>query len=228
MHGAAGRACLPAVQIDRDLYPWFSVAALVWGLLDVFFGYRIFKITIAVLGSLIGAFAGQWFARAAGLGSGWELGCLVAGAALGAGLAFLLYLVAVFLAGFGFGATLGLLLLAHFDHNVALIMSLLIGLIGGYAAVKLQKAVMIFATSLLGSFRAVLAMMYFTHQLDWVYYYQQPKHLPALIDGNGWMFPAVLVLAAIGAIAQFEIGMGKGGGKKGKKAEKGPKSAGDE
>lgn len=213
----------PPVQIDRDLYPWISVGVLVWGLLDCFFGYKIFKATVAVLGGVFGAFAGYWIAGLTGLSGGAEVVAVLLGALLGAGLAFLAYIAAVFLAGFGFGATLALLLLAHFDHSVAFLASIVVGLVGGYAAVKLQKVVVVLATALLGSFRAVLALMYFTSQLDWLYYYQQPQQLPALIDGNGWMFPAILVLAALGTIAQFEIGGGKGGS--GKKAKKGEKPA---
>ncbi len=225
MHGAARRACLRAVQIDRDLYPWFSVGALVWGLLDCFFGYKIFKVTIGVLGAVGGAVVGQWVAQAAGL-DGWAaVGCLAGGALLGAGLAFFLYIATVFLAGFGFGATLALLLLAHFDQNVALLAALVVGLVGGFAAVKLQKVVMILSTSLLGAFRAVIALMYFTHQLDWFFYFQEPRNLPALIDGHAWFFPAVLVLAAVGTVAQFEIGpAAKGDGAKKKKSDKAAKS----
>lgn len=207
------------MHIDAELYPWFSVAAIVWGLLDCFFGYRIFKVTIAVLGAVIGALLGQMATTAAGLGSGAELAGVFVGALLGAGLAFLLYLAGVFIAGFGFGATLALLLLAHFNHSVALLASIVTGLVGGWAAVKLQKVVIVLATALLGAFRAMLALAYFTSQIDWLFYFQQPQHFPALIDHNGWMFPSILVLAAVGAIAQFEIARGAGGAKK-KKAAK--------
>lgn len=211
------------MQIEPDLYPWFSIAALVWGLLDCFFGYRVFKITLGLLGALAGAILGQMAARAAGLGNGAELAALIVGALAGAGLAFLLYLVGVFLAGFGFGAVLALLLLSHFDRMVALLGAVVVGVVGGVAAVKLQRVVIILATALTGAFRAVLAGMYFTHQLDWPYYFRTPKDLPALIDTHGWVLPAVLVLAAVGAIAQFEVGGGKGGSGEKKKKDKKPK-----
>lgn len=207
------------MAIDPELYPWISVAALAWGLVDCFFGYKIFKATIAVLGAVAGALLGQMAATAAGLGASGELAGVFVGALFGAGLAFLLYFAAVFAAGFGLGATLAILLLAHFDHMVALLASLVTGLVGGFAAVKLQKVVIILATALLGSFRALLALTYFTAQIDWFFYYRQPQQIPALIDNNAWMFPAILVLAAVGAIAQFELGGGKGGGKKKKKSE---------
>lgn len=207
------------MTIDPELYPWISVAALVWGLLDCFFGYKIFKVTIALLGAVAGALLGQAAAAAAGFGGGAELAGVFIGALAGAGLAFLLYFAAVFAAGFGLGATLAILLLAHFDHMVALLVSLVTGLVGGFAAVKLQKTVIILATALLGSFRALLALTFFTSQIDWFFYYRQPQQIPALIDHNAWMFPAILVLAAVGAISQFELGGGKGGEKKRKKSE---------
>lgn len=216
---------LPRVHIDAELYPWFSVAAIVWGLLDCFFGYRVFKLTIGLLGALVGALLAQAGAQAAGLGSGGELAALVVGALLGAGLAFLAYIAAVFVAGFLFGATLAILLLSHFHHMVALLAAIVVGVIGGIAAVKLQRVVIILATALLGAFRAIFALMYFTSQLDWLYYFRQPQQIPAVIDTNAWVFPSVLVLAAVGAIAQFEIGGGKGASGGAKKKDKKDKPA---
>jgi len=213
------------VNIEPDLYPWVTVAAIAWGLLDCFFGYRVFKVTIAVLGAVVGALLGHVAVGAAGLGSNAQWIGVFLGALLGAGLAFLLYIAAVFLAGFGLGATLTILLLAHFNHSVALIAAIVVGLIGGYAAVKLQKIVLVLATAVLGAFRAILGLAYFTGKIDWLFYYQQPQHIPALIDTNTWMFPAILVLAALGTIAQLEIGGDKGGKSSAKKKKD---KAGDE
>ena len=128
------------------------------------------------------------------------------GALLGAGLAFLLYTGAVFVAGFGFGATLGVLLLTHYNHMVALMNGLVLGIIAGFLAVKVQRVLIILSTALLGSFRSVLALAYFTSKLDWMYYYEQPQQIPALIDNNAWMFPSILGLAVVGVIIQFELG----------------------
>jgi hypothetical protein len=201
-----------------ELYPWISAGAIAWGLLDVFFGYRIFKITLSVVGGLLGLAAGHALANAVGFGPGAQVAALVVGALLGAGLAFLLYIAAVFVAGFGFGATLGLLLLSNYHHMVALLTGAVLGVIGGFLAVKLQRVLIVLSTALLGSFRAVLALSYFTNQLDWLYYFRQPDQMPALIEGNGWMFPSILALAAVGVIAQLELGGAKGGDKK--KADK--------
>jgi len=198
-----------------DLYPWISAGAMAWGVLDVFFGYRIFKVTLAIVGGLIGVVLGQAAATALALGPGGQIAAMVVGALLGAGLAFLLYIAAVFVAGFGFGATLGMLLLANFHHMVALLTGLVLGVIGGFLAVKVQRILIILSTALLGSFRAILALSFFTNQIDWLFYFKQPDQMPALIDGNRWMFPSILALAAVGVFAQ----LGFGGGKEPQKAK---------
>jgi len=198
-----------------SLYPWISAGALAWGVLDVFFGYRIFKVTLAIVGGLIGVVLGQAAATALALGPGGQIAAMVVGALLGAGLAFLLYIAAVFVAGFGFGATLGMLLLANFHHMVALLTGLVLGVIGGFLAVKVQRILIILSTALLGSFRAILALSFFTNQIDWLFYFKQPDQMPALIDGNRWMFPSILALAAVGVFAQ----LGFGGGKEPQKAK---------
>lgn len=200
-----------------DLYPWISLGAIVWGLLDVFFGYRVFKVTLAVVGGLIGLAAAHGLAGILGLSDGAQVIALVIGALLGAALAFLLYIAAVFVAGFGFGATLGVLLLSSHHQIVALLSGLVLGIIGGFLAVKAQRVLIVLSTALLGSFRVMLALTYFTERLDWLYYFRQPDQMPALIEGNGWMFPAILALAAVGVVTQLELG---GAGESGKKSKK--------
>ena len=193
-----------------EMYPWISAGAIAWGVLDVFFGYRVFKITLALIGGILGLAAGHALITAMGLGQGAETAAMIIGALLGAGLAFLLYIAAVFVAGFGFGATLGMLLLANYHPMVVLLIGVVLGIIGGFLAVKIQRILIILSTSLLGSFRAVLALSFFTSQIDWLFYFKRPDQMPALIDGNSWMFPSILALAAVGVIAQLELGSAQG------------------
>jgi Domain of unknown function (DUF4203) len=114
-------------------------------------------------------------------------------------------LATVFMAGMLFGLTLGMLLFSNFNPTMAFIAGCGLGIFGGILAVKLQHIVLILATSLLGSFRALLALMYFTNQLDWAFYLsQQPQQIPALIERHAWLLPATLALAVVGAISQFD------------------------
>jgi hypothetical protein len=203
------------VQFDAELYPWISVVAITWGLLDCFFGYRVFKVTLALLGGLLGAAFSHAAGQALGFGPMGLTIALIAGGVLGALLAFLLYIAAVFVAGFGFGATLGILVLSKFHPMVALLSGCVLGVIGGFVAVKVQRVLIVLSTALLGAFRTILALAYFTNQIDWLYYFRQPAQLPALLDSNAWLFPAILVLAVVGVVAQLELG-GSGAKKKSK------------
>jgi hypothetical protein len=144
-----------------------------------------------------------------GSGAGVVTALMVVGAMLGAAVAFLLYIAAVFVAGFGFGATLALLLLATQPQVVALVAGILLGIIGGFLAVKTQRILIVLSTSLLGSFRAIVALTYFTAQIDWLFYFRQPNQIAALLEGNGWMLPCILVLAVVGVITQLELGGSK-------------------
>lgn len=187
---------------------------IAWGLLDCFLGYRVFKVMVTVWGAVLGAYVGQVAAAALGLQLAGQIGGLLVGALLGGGLAFMLYLASVFVAGVFFGLTLGMLLFAHFDPSLALIAGCGLGLASGFIALKLQKILLILATALLGSFRALLALMFFTHRVDWMYYLvQQPGQIPVLVENNAWLLPATLTLAAVGAWAQFGLG-GKESNKK--------------
>jgi hypothetical protein len=84
-----------------------------------------------------------------------------------------------------------------------------LGVVGGFLAVKVQRVLIILSTALLGSFRAIVALSFFTSQVDWLFYFKQPAQMPALIESNSWMFPSILALAAVGVIAQLELGGGK-------------------
>ena len=197
------------MQIEPELYPWLSVACITWGILDCFFGYKLFKVTLALFGALLGAGLAHALTQHFAASRAVEIGSMIAGGLLGAGLAFLLYIAAVFVAGFGFGATLGMLLLANYHHMVAMLTGVVLGIVGGFLAVKIQRILIILSTSLLGAFRAILALSYFTSQIDWVFYFRQPDQMPALIDNNAWMLPSILALAAVGIVAQLGFGGGR-------------------
>src|SRR5450432_641784 len=78
------------VHPNAELYPWLSAAALAWGILDCFFGYRVFKVTLALVGGFLGALAGEAAAQALGWGPGGTIAISLVGGLLGAGLAFML------------------------------------------------------------------------------------------------------------------------------------------
>jgi len=179
---------------------------IAWGLLDCFVGYRVFKVTVTIMGALTGVYLGFLASVPMGLNGAWQIVAVVVGALLGGGLAFFLYLASVFIAGLLFGLAIGVLLFANYSHSLALIAGFGLGLVGGFVAVKVQKILLILYTALLGALRALLALMFFTEQLDWAFYlFQKPQQIPALIDNKAWLLPATVVLAAAGVFTQLGI-----------------------
>lgn len=158
---------------------------------------------IVVWGAIFGAHLALLAGMAMGFPPAGLIGAVVTGALLGGWLAFMLYLAMVFVAGIFFGLTLGILLFANYNPNVALIAGCGLGLVGGFVALKLQKILLILSTALQGAFQSLLGLMFFTHDFDWLQWLQQPKQIPVLIEKNAWLLPATVVLAVAGVFAQF-------------------------
>lgn len=181
-----------------------ALALAVWGALDCFFGYRIVKFTIGVLGLIAGGWLGFWIVLQ-GLGlsetAAW-VGFLV-GALLGALLAFGMYLAGLFILGFSLGFTLSLGLVHVTGDTQMLLTGLAVGLISGALAVLFQRFLIIVATAWVGALKLTLGLAYFLAGIDWLFYVHQPDQIAALFRGHPWMFPAVLVVGAAGVAVQW-------------------------
>jgi hypothetical protein len=183
-----------------------SAGTIAWGLLDVFFGYRFFKITLAIAGGLIGLVASGGVAGAMVERPAIATVLGVVGTLLGAALAIPLHFAVVFVAGFGSSAALALLLLANQHQMVAVAAGIVLGIIGGVVAVKLERIMIVLFTSLFGSLRAVLALTYFTSQIDWLFYVRQPKEITALLYGFSLVIPLTLILVLTVVGVRFQLG----------------------
>lgn len=177
---------------------------IVWGLLDCFFGYRVFKFTVALLGAAAGAVLGhQLFVEVLGItGDARWIGMAV-GALTGGVLAFGLYLVGIFVLGF----SLGFMLVPGFWHGgektVLLVAGAAGGLVCGIIAMMTQRLLVAAFTAWSGSIRVVLGAAFFIEGLDWSYYAAYPQEIGVLFSERFWMMIIFLVLGAAGFIAQL-------------------------
>jgi len=185
----------------------FAVGAgvlLLWGLADCFFGYRIFRFAVALLGALVGGllFSGavaQWFA-------GNELLFWIAfavGAVLGAVLSFLFYLVGVFLAGFSLGYVVAVGLVPFTGTAVTLLAGAVAGAAAGLLALLLQRFLISASTAFGGAFRVALAVAFFAEGLDWQIYLRNPDQIPALLVGRWWITVVMFGLGVFGLLVQL-------------------------
>ena len=162
------------------------VPALIYGILECFFGYKIMKILFAIQGFCLGfiAFAGvAYLLDVDSLGPG--LLCSLIGAILGAMLLYKFYLIGVFLSNATMVFLIGLLIGGTDESN--LIAWAAIGVIVGVLAVKFVRVWVIAVTGIVGGLSAGTALM----GLLEVY-----KTGPALLAG--------IVLAVLGILYQWK------------------------
>ena len=177
---------------------------IIWGLVDCFFGYRVFKFTVALLGAAIGAIlAYHLFAKILGLSGvviwiGFGFGAIVGGI-----LAFGLYLVGLFFLGFTLGFTLVPGLWHTTDKGVLLIVGAVAGIVCGVVAMLIQKLLVTAGTAWTGAILVLLGGAFFIEGLDWSRYAASPQEIGVLMSDRPWMLVGFLVLGAAGFLAQL-------------------------
>ncbi|HEY5552343.1 MAG TPA: DUF4203 domain-containing protein [Opitutaceae bacterium] len=177
---------------------------ILWGLLDCFFGYRVFKFTVVLLGIAAGAVLGhQLCIEILGITGDARWIGLAIGAIVGGALAIGLYLVGVFILGF----SLGFMFVPAFWQGSSELALLAIGvgagLVCGIIAVVAQRLLISACTAWSGAIRVVLGVAFFSEGLDWSFYAAYPQQVGVLLSERGWMLVVFLALGAAGFIAQL-------------------------
>ena len=135
-----------------------SLAILGAGVLGCFLGYRLFRLTLAVYGFLLGVIFGASIAQAIAEGNpSVLLVAAVIGGVLGAVLLAVLYRVGVFVIGAVAGAVLANAASLVLDLQLAWWAFVICAVIAGALALTFQKVVIILATAALGSWTMVSA-----------------------------------------------------------------------
>lgn len=144
---------------------YICIPILLVGVLQAFFGYKLFKIynclTGFVFGGLIGAVLGALAFRGS---EGAFLGAVIFGI-LGAVLANLLYAISVFISSFFSGFLVGVILavISSYDSHVistALAYGVICGLLFGFISCFMAKYAIMIETSINGGMLSALAMKY--------------------------------------------------------------------
>jgi hypothetical protein len=178
------------------------IVLVIFGLLQLFFGYRLFRILIGILGAVIGFFYAP------------EIVAMVTGAApstavalvIGAGVAVAFALVAWYVfwaAVFVWGATVGYAAGVATTGGQAWL-ALLIALVVGGLAVLFQRVLIVLLASLNGAWLVVSGGAFIFGQLA-----RAPRGLAfdPLPDIGApvsiWLVVATLALAVVGAVYQF-------------------------
>ena len=184
------------------------------GTIACFFGYRLFRIVLALFGFIIGAlFASSLFGSSA---HSAMVAAAIVGGLLGAAVLIAAYFIGVAVVGAGLGAAVANLAFAGSNRDPHFVLVMLCAIAGAIGATYLQRYFIIVGTAFGGAWTLIVGVMAVIGNRKameaaasgdvWVAYPLDPA------PGQRWVRVAWLVLGLIGLAVQ----LGWTGGEKGR------------
>jgi hypothetical protein len=199
-----------------------AIVLLLGGTVACFFGYRMFRLVLAIFGFIFGAFAASSL-----LAPSDTTGMLIAaavGGLVGAGILYAAYFVGVALFGAGIGALVANLAFSAVGKEPHFLMIVFCAVAGAVLSMYLQRYVIILGTAFGGAWTMIVGAMALVGDRAalaaaasgdvWVAYPLDPA------PGRRWVPIAWIALSLIGTGVQ----LGWTGGEKGRVGRKKPKT----
>lgn len=198
-----------------------AAVLLVGGVVACFFGYRLFRIVLALFGFILGALAASSIMAASNTTA--MLIAAAIGGLIGAGILFTAYFVGVSLVGAGLGAVVANMAFSASNQPPHFLAVVLCAIAGAAAAMYLQRYFIIVGTGFGGAWTIIVGTMALLGDKKamaaaatgdvWVVYPLDPA------PGQAWVFWAWAVLGLIGTAVQLGWTGGETGrvGKRSKK-----------
>jgi hypothetical protein len=149
------------MELHGEMYDYYIMTAAAIGLIECFFGYKILRFLLGVLGFIAGAviFGSLGYE----LSGGSELISIAAGLAgglTGAFITYTLYIVGVFAIGAALGFMTASYVFGIMNTDPMPIVLIAAAALGGILAAVLQKPMLILATAFGGAYAAVAGITY--------------------------------------------------------------------
>jgi len=199
-----------------------AIVLLVGGAVACFFGYRLFRVVLAISGFILGAAAASSLFGASD--TTWMLGAALVGGLVGMALLYAAYFVGVAIMGAGLGALFANLVFSATGRESQFVIVLLASVVGAIASMYLQRYFIITGTAFGGAWTMIVgamavlgdrkAMAAAANNDVWVLYPLDPA------PGRRWVPVAWIVLGLIGTAVQLGWTGGENGrvGRRGKNA----------
>jgi hypothetical protein len=191
-----------------------AAVLLVGGVVACFFGYRLFRIVLALFGFIFGALTASSIFGASNTGP--MLIAAGVGGVIGAAVLFAAYFVGVALIGAGLGALIAHMAFSALDRDPTVLAVVFAAIAGSVAAMYLQRYFIIIGTAFVGAWTLIVgtlavlgdkkALAAATTGDVWVIYPLDPA------PGQWWVQWAWLALGVVGMAVQ----LGWTGGEKGR------------
>lgn len=199
------------MELGRGALYLVALLSIGLGVVYCFFGYRIFKVILGILGFVSGAYMAAAIAFSL---LGREQAVLVilaglAGGVIGAVLVVTFYFIGIFLLGAWLGGLLGILLTGGGESTVATVIILVLALIGGIVALMLQKLMIVISTALSGAWAIVSGVFRFLgNGRGAIRPFQYYPDLRALRSMDAWGYVMLLcwvLIGIAGMVVQYRI-----------------------
>ena len=191
-----------------------AIVLLIGGTVACFFGYRLFRIVLAIFGFIVGAFASSSVFGVSDTGP--MIVAAVVGGLIGAGLLIAAYFVGVALVGAALGAVAANMMFAATGQDPHFLVLILFTVVGAAGAMYLQRYFIIVGTAFGGAWTLIVGVMALVGDPGalaaaaandvWVVYPLDPA------PGQQWVPLAWIVLGLTGTGVQ----LGWTGGEKGR------------
>ena len=191
-----------------------AIVLLLGGIVACFFGYRLFRLVLAIFGFIIGALLATSIVGTTETGP--LIAAAVVGGLLGAGVLIAAYFLGVAMVGAGLGALIANLAFAAGDRDPHFLVIVFASMAGAVGAIYLQRYFVIVGTAFGGAWTLIVGAMALIGNEKamsaaaagdvWVAYPLDPA------PGERWVPIAWIVLGIVGLAVQ----MGVTGGEKGR------------
>jgi hypothetical protein len=199
-----------------------AIVLLLGGIVACFFGYRLFRIVLAIFGGILGALLASSIFGASDTAP--MIGAAVVGGLIGAGIFIAAYFVGVAIVGAGLGALVANLVLTAGERDPHVLAVVFAAVLGAVAAIYLQRYFIIVGTGFGGAWTLIVGAMALIGDRTamaaaagdvWVAYPLDPA------PGRRWVPVVWVILGLIGVGVQMGVTGGEKGrvGRRRKKAE---------
>lgn len=216
-----GNTLVHASPDDLSVGPGISAAlAILVGAAVCFFGFRLMRPTMFLCGFLVGGFlcasaANFVFKDKSYEATAWWVALCVGGCLLGS-LVLAIYSTGIFIVGAAGGVLLATMVNTSFGYKLfpndpntgLLVLAILLGLLGGLLAFKLEKPVIVVATSLVGAVLAISGVGYFAKNFPDITDLQAQYATKDSTTGE-WVYdmPTIWWAYVAGMLGLFVLGM---------------------
>lgn len=174
------------------------------GALVCFWGYRLLRATLGMVGFTVGAFLGAAVASSVFHASpAFVLVVSVVAGILGGVLAVVLYKVGVFLLGAGGAALVAGVIIAGAGGVPRMFVLVLFGIAGGVLTLLLQRPLVSILTAFAGAWAVAAGVFQLCGWYGAGYGYHELVNLRSSVQHFGWMLALWAALGIAGAIVQL-------------------------